>query len=151
MYTELTAEQYMSMTNEEQINELKKWIEDALDNHRAIIRSIAGTMTEIDEDIAEALEASFKDLATLLNSYDEDSAAYAILKYRLDHNVEDCDDLILDTDELGRIICRISLDCTSEEDGQDLKDIRAYNDNLQTFCRIFGFEALLKSLQAWCP
>jgi hypothetical protein len=151
MYTELTAEQYMSMTNEEQINELKKWIEDTLDNQRAIIRTIAGTILEMDEDVTEVIEAPFKDLATLLNNYDEDSAAYAILKYRLDHNVEDCDDLILDTDELGRVICRIALDCESEEEGQDLKDIRAYNDTLQTFCRIFGFEALLKSLRAWRP
>lgn len=150
-YKELPAKKYQAMNREEQIIEFSKWIEDALENHKANIRAIAGTMPEMDEDIAEVIDAPFKDLATLINDYDEDSVAHAILKYRLENGIQKCDDSVLDADELGPVICRISLDCESEEDSTSLQDIRGYIDNFKIFCWIFNLEALMKSLNAWRP
>ena len=151
-YTGLTSEQYKALPLEGRVEELRKWIEDCLDNHRATIRSIANTMPEWDDDIAEVIDTPFKDLPKKINDYEEDSVAHIILKHRLDNNMITCDDSVLDLDMVGQCIRDNYLrECDSEEDVNDLQDIRSSTEDLITISRIFNFEALTKSLESWKP
>lgn len=151
-YQVLTEDQYKALPLEGRVEEMKKWIEDCFVNHRSIIRSIAGTLPEMHNDIAEVINAPFKDLPKLINNYEEDSVAHIILKHRLEKNIVTCDNSILDLDAVGECIRDVYLNyCDSEDDNNTIRNLASSNDDLQTLCRIFGFEALQKSLKAWQP
>jgi hypothetical protein len=156
MYRPLTQIKYKKMSAEAQREDFKKWVADALDNKRAIIRSIAGTMIEQDFEIDNALATPFDELALLINEYTEGTTPHFIVKYRLENNLKECDDSLLDTDDYGKHSCKIIVGLDDDEDNEDdtsinvRKERDAFDDLIQ-FCKIFCFEDLLKSLEAWRP
>lgn len=152
MYRPLTQEKYKKMSAEAQREDFKKWVADALDNKQAIIRSIAGTMIEQNFEIDNALATPFNELALLINEYTEGTSPHFIVKYRLENNLKECDDSLLDTDDYGKHSCRIIVGLF-DDFGDDInvsKERDAFDDLIQ-FCKIFCFEDLLKSLEAWRP
>ena len=150
-YLELTAEQYAGMPMECRVFELAKWIADCLENQMAVMRSIAGTSMESDPEIENVIATPFNDLGMMINDYEEDSACHFLLKYRLEHHSEDCDERILDTNEYGKLSCEYARDSDQEEDIRDIQNIRNYCHDLILLCRIFGLPELEERLQAWCP
>lgn len=155
MYRPLTQIKYKKMSAEDQREDFKKWVADALENKRAIIRSIAGTMLEQNFEIDNALATPFDELALLINEYKEGTSPHFIVKYRFENNLKECDDSLLDTDDYGKHSCRILTEIYDEDNEDDIyinvrKERDAFDDLIQ-FCKIFCFEDLLKSLEAWRP
>jgi hypothetical protein len=150
-YQELPTESYKKMFPKDQIAELKKWLEDQLNEHRAILRSVAGAIPECDPDLDTVLSVDMRDLPKMINDYEEDSLAHAILKYRIANKVEICDDSILDSDMVGEIVVKICECCDSEEDMRTLQNQRSVADSMVTLCRIFCFKDLEKSFLTWYP
>ncbi len=151
MYQELKPGEYKKMSLEQRVGEFKKWVEDQVLNMKAIVRSVAGTIPEANTEIEEVIISDFKYLPKLINNYEEDSAAYALLKYRLENNIVNCDDSILDTDTFGAITINECGYCDSEEDIQTLDAQRNLADELLTLCRIFELKDLETTIKAWRP
>lgn len=151
MYKLLDPSEYGTMTSEKRVAELRLWLTDQLDNHRAVLRSIAGTMPEADPDLKTVMCVDLKDLPTMMNDYEEDSAAYAVLKYRMENAIDICDDSILDSDMIGKIVMSIVPDCDSEEDVRTLMAHRSFADDMITICSIFCFDDLRESFTTWRP
>lgn len=141
---------YEQMTAEQRIAEFRKWMEDALDNHRATVRSLAGTMVEQDPDIENVIATPFNELALLINDYKEDSPEHFLIKYRLENNVGDCEESILDTNEYGELSCSLIIEGDTDDE-EELAAERTSIDELIDLCRIFCFEDLQKSFEAWRP
>jgi len=150
-YQELTTDQYKALPLEGRVEELRKWLEDQLDNQRSVLRSVAGAMPEVDPEIEEVIGVELKELPKMINEYEENSAAHMILKYRLENAIEDLDDTILDTDEFGETIMKVVSEFDSEEDQRTINTYRSFSDDMISICQIFGFEALRKSFNAWRP
>jgi hypothetical protein len=153
MYEVLTNKQYRKLTAEDQIVELKKWLSDQLDNHCAVMRSVSGTLIEADPEIEEAIGADLNELPTMINDYEEGTAANFIVKYRLANAIEDCDDSILDTDEFGKVVMKLlsNSEYESEEDINIIRSHKSFCSDMITVCLIFGYEDLRKSFIAWHP
>lgn len=150
-YEDLDLNVYKVMSAEEQRTEMRKWLEDALNNHQSTMRSIGGTMPEQEEDIKDAIEAPFEDLGMLINEYDEDCTAYFIIKYRLENNITSTDDSILETDAYGEHTVQMSCFDDTQESRDTLESEREMLCDLKQLSKIFGFEDLVKSFIAWCP
>lgn len=152
MYEVLKQKAYKKMTADGQIAEFKKWLEDQFNETRAILRSVAGTMPESDPDIDTVISADLRELPKLINDYDEESAAYAILKYRLEKGIDNCGDSILDSDMFGLITSKF---CADIGDGEDdcitIEQQRNLIDELRVLCIIFGFDSIRESLTLWRP
>lgn len=151
MYKELTNEDYQKLSPDDRITELRKWLNGELEYHRNQIRSIAGTDIEQDSDVDNVIATPFDELPTLISDYPEYSAACFLVKYRLEHNIEDGDISVLDTDEYGKLSCDLALDPDNEENYRQIKEERGHIKDLITLCRIFCFEDLQKNFEAWCP
>lgn len=151
MYKVLNKSEYDRMDVGYKVDELKKWLTDQLDNHKAVMRSITGTMPEGDPDLETVMAVDLRDLPTMINDFEEDSAAYAVLKYRMENSIDVCDDSILDSEVIGRIVMEIVPDCDSEEDTRTLLAHRSAVDDLMTICLIFGFDDLRNDFAAWRP
>lgn len=151
MYEALDKEKYSSMNPEERIGELRKWLTEQLDNHKSVLRSIAGTMPEVDEDLDTVMSVDLRDLPTMINNYEENSTAYIVLKYRLENSIEDCDDGLLDCDILGKVVMEILPDCDSEEDVRTILAHRSFADDMITICQIFCLDDLKESFTIWRP
>lgn len=151
MYKLLDPSEYGTMTSEKRVAELRLWLTDQLDNHRAVLRSIAGTMPEADPDLKTVMCVDLKDLPTMMNDYEEDSAAYAVLKYRLENVIDNCDDSILDTELIGKIVMEILPYCDGEEDTRTLLAHRSFAEDMITICKIFCFDDLEKDFTFWQP
>lgn len=151
MYEILDNKEYDTMPPEDKIGELRKWMIEQLDNHKAVLRSIAGTIPEADPDLETVLCVDLRELPTMMNDYDEDSAAYAVLKYRMENAIDDCNDSILDSDVIGRIVMGILPDCDSEEDVRTMLAHRSFADDMITICSIFCFDDLRESFAIWRP
>lgn len=150
-YKVLTSDKYKALPLEGRVEELRKWLEDQLDNHRSVLRSVAGAMPEVDPEIEEIIGVELKELPKMINDYEEGSTAHMILKYRLANGIEDLDDTVLDTDEFGETIMEVVSEFDSEEDLNTLRAHRSFSDDMISICQIFGFEALQKSFNAWKP
>jgi hypothetical protein len=154
MYKPLNPKQYKKLSHEKRVEELRKYLNDSLDNIKAVVISIAGCNPEVEDDIGEVLSVSFEELPTLISSYNQDSVAHAILKYRLENQVEGpCDDALLKLDALGEIIAK---ECESlgesQEDTDYINEIRDLIDNhYLILCDIFCLEDLKKSFSTWRP
>ena len=151
MYQELKPDEYKKLSLEQRVGELKKWLEDQILNMKAIIRSVAGTIPEANTEIEEVILSDFRYLPKMINDYDDDSAAYALLKYRLENNIVNCGDTVLDTDMFGAISVKECGYCDSEENIQTLDAQRNLADELITLCRMFQFKDLETTLHAWRP
>jgi hypothetical protein len=150
MYQNLGTEAYEQMTLEQRIDEMRKWVEDQVSNYKAILRAIAGTIPESDPDIDTVITVDLRDLPPMINDFDGNSTAHAILKYRLENSIETCDSFILDSDIIGHITAEICSEC-DEEDNISITQQRNFADELLIICGIFGFKDLASSISAWRP
>lgn len=151
MYKVLDPSEYGIMTLEKRIAELRVWLTDQLDNHMAVLRSIAGIIPEADEDLDTVLSVDLKELPVMMNDFDEYSTAYAVLKYRLENSVDVCDDNILDCDMIGKLVTGILPDINSEEDLRTVLAHRSFADDMITICQIFCFDDLKRRFTIWRP
>jgi hypothetical protein len=151
MYKEKTPEQYKALSLEQRATQLQRWLEDQLDNHQSVIRSIAGTTPESDPNIDNVLGADFKELPTMINDYEEGSIAKFLLKHRLQNNLTECNDSLLDLDDAGRISVKLLHEGDSEENIDIIRAHKTFAYDMIVICKIFGFEGLQKSFEAWCP
>jgi len=151
MYKELDYKVYGSMSNEQKILELRKWVEDQFANCRATLRAIA-YIPDDDPDILTVIKTPFKDLPKLINDYDEGSVQHMILKYRLDNNIVTGDVSLLDINIIGKITAECCGDSPlTDEDTAAICHNRAVIDELRTICKIFGFMYILEDLIIWRP
>ena len=151
MYDLLTNKQYNNLSEKYRLKELHKWLESQLENHRSVLRSIAGVTMEDDPDIEEVIGAEYSELGQLINKYDDSSAAKAIYTYRLENNVEECDDSILDLDFMGIITAKLCLVCVSEEGWHTIISQRSFDKDMINNCRILCLNDLEKSFDIWYP
>ena len=151
MYKVLDRKEYGTMTAEDKISELRKWVTEQLDNHKAVLRSITGIIPVANKDFNTVISVDLRDLPTMMNDFDEDSVAYAVLKYRIENAIDDCDDIILDSDAIGRIVMGILPNCDSEEDIRTILAHRSFSDDMITLCSIFCFDDLRESFTIWRP
>lgn len=151
MYKILDPEHYTSLSPESRLQELQLWLEGQLENHRAVLRSVAGTIPEIDMDIEEVMNAEFNELGQLINNYQEGSAARAILAYRIQNNIQDYDENVLDIEAVAKVTTELCRDCDSEEDQRTVTAHRSFAEDMAEICRILCFKDLEKAFTLWCP
>jgi hypothetical protein len=87
----------------------------------------------------------------MMNDYEEDSTAYAVLKYRMENAIDDCDDSILDSDMFAKVVMEILPDCYSEEDVKTILTHQSFAEDMITVCTIFCFDDLRESFVNWRP
>lgn len=151
MYKVLDPSEYGIMTAFERSTELRAWLIHQLDNHRAVLRSVAGIMPECDEDLDTVMSVDLIELPKMINDYDDGSTAYAVLKYRMENSIDVCDDSILDSDMIGKLVMEILPDCDSEEDVRTILAHRSFAEDMITICQIFCFDDLKGSFTIWRP
>jgi hypothetical protein len=151
MYEELTQEQYSKLSLQQRVDELKKWIENELENFQNYIRNFSSSGME-NEDIEDIIATPLDELPPLINTYPEDSAQHFLVKYRLAHNIEDCEESILDATEYGKLCCKLAHEAAEDESKARYLNYldEGIHDSI-VICNMFGFEDLRKNLKAWAP
>jgi hypothetical protein len=151
MYKVLDIEEYRRMDSGHKIGELRKWVTEQLDNHKSVLRSVAGEIPEINPDLDTVMSVDLRELPTMMNDYEEDSTAYAVLKYRMENAIDDCDDSILDSDMFAKVVMEILPYLSGEEDVKSILTHRSFAEDMITICTIFCFDDLRESFVNWRP
>jgi hypothetical protein len=151
MYKILDIEEYRRMGVGNKVGELRKWVSGQLDNHKSVLRVVAGETPEINPDLEMVMSVDLRELPTMMNDYEEDSTAYAVLKYRMENAIDDCDDSILDSDMFAKVVMKILPDCDGEEDTRTISAHQSFANDMITICTIFCFDDLRESFTIWRP
>lgn len=148
-----SLEHYAALPAEQRIDDMKHWMLEEISNLKALLRSVAGVLPEIDSESWEALSAMFDDLPLIMSDLEDHSVANFIVKYRLEHDIKTVDHqtecMILNQREMGPIITDLISCGVDGSNYEDVKNYQRYMDSLIQICTILGFEEELKDLKAW--